>query len=142
MSTRNKTVHPKESTETAAPQRGPVHELDQLRAQIRELDRSIIDLIAERVRLAQRIGETKRAAGLGTLDPAREAAVVRHAGTLAREARLDPEDIRPLFWRIIGLSRRAQQTEDAGASLNGSTATPGPTPPSHPTAPVPPEESP
>ncbi|MBX6365005.1 MAG: chorismate mutase, partial [Gemmatimonadetes bacterium] len=52
-------------------------ELRALRSAIAELDRRLIELLAERVRLAQRIGAAKRAAGLPTLDPAREAAVVR-----------------------------------------------------------------
>ena len=46
--------------------------------------------------------------GLPTLDPAREAAVVRRAGELARDAGLDGDDVRYIFWHLIGLSRRAQ----------------------------------
>jgi chorismate mutase len=42
------------------------------------------------------------------LDPAREAAVVRRAGTVARDAGLEDEDVRYIFWHLIGLSRRAQ----------------------------------
>jgi chorismate mutase len=79
-----------------------------LRAQIERIDRALIGLIAERVRLAREVGEAKRALGLPVLDPAREAAVVRRAGTLAREAGLADEDVRYLFWHLIGLSRRAQ----------------------------------
>ena len=82
--------------------------LEGLRAQIERIDRALIGLIAERVRLAREVGEAKRALGLPVLDPAREAAVVRRAGTLAREAGLADEDVRYLFWHLIGLSRRAQ----------------------------------
>jgi chorismate mutase len=53
----------------------------------------------------------KRKAGLPTLDPPREAAVVRRAGALAREAGLDDEDVRYIFWHLIGLSRRMQMKE-------------------------------
>ena len=35
-------------------------------------------------------------------------AVVRRAGALAREANLDDEDVRYIFWHLIGLSRRMQ----------------------------------
>ena len=69
---------------------------------------NLIDLIARRVDLARRVGAAKRQAGLPTLDPAREAAVVRRAGALAREANLDDEDVRYIFWHLIGLSRRMQ----------------------------------
>lgn len=87
-------------------------ELTRLRGEIERLDRTLIELVAERVRLARRVGAAKRAAGLPTLDPAREAAVVRRAGALARETGLDDEDVRYIFWHLIGLSRRAQ-AEDA-----------------------------
>ena len=43
-----------------------------------------------------------------TLDPAREAVVVRRAGELAREAGLDDEVVRRIFWQLIALSRNAQ----------------------------------
>ncbi|HEX6747789.1 MAG TPA: chorismate mutase [Longimicrobium sp.] len=85
--------------------------LGELRVQIEQIDRSIIGLIAERVRLAREVGIAKHELGLPTLDPAREAAVVRRAGELAREAGLGDEDVRYIFWHLIGLSRRAQMEE-------------------------------
>lgn len=86
-------------------------ELETLREEIERVDRALIGLIAERVGLARRVGTAKRALELPTLDPAREAAVVRRAGTLAREVGLDDEDVRYIFWHLIGLSRRAQLEE-------------------------------
>jgi chorismate mutase / prephenate dehydrogenase len=86
-------------------------QLNWLRSEIERIDRSIIQLIDERVHLALRVGEVKRAAGLPTLDPPREAAIVRRAGALAREAGLDDEPIRDIFWRLIRLSRQAQVDE-------------------------------
>ena len=82
-----------------------------VRERIEQVDRSIIALIAERVQLAREVGGVKRALGLPTLDPAREAAVVRRAGELARQAGLGDEDVRYIFWHLIGLSRRAQMEE-------------------------------
>lgn len=84
-------------------------ELARLRAEVERIDRALIGLVAERVRIAREVGEAKRALGLPTLDPAREAAVVRRAGTLAREAGLPDEDVRYIFWHLIGLARRAQE---------------------------------
>lgn len=89
----------------------PIQVLEQLRAEIGELDRQLITLIAERVALAREAGEAKRAAALPAVDPAREAAVVRRAGAFARESGLPVEEIRQLLWQIIGLCRRAQAEE-------------------------------
>ena len=85
--------------------------MDRLREEIESIDRSIIELIARRVDLAREVGRAKRAAGLPTLDPAREAAVVRRAGQVAREVGIEDEDVRYIFWHLIGLARRAQNEE-------------------------------
>jgi chorismate mutase len=88
-----------------------VPDLDALGQEVERIDRTLIQLIAERVEIARKIGVVKRERELPTLDPAREAAVVRRAGSLAREAGLDDEDVRYIFWHLIGLSRRAQMEE-------------------------------
>jgi chorismate mutase len=85
--------------------------LGEIRERIEQVDRSIVALVAERVQLAREVGGAKRELGLPTLDPAREAVVVRRAGELAREAGLDDEGVRYVFWHLIGLSRRAQMEE-------------------------------
>jgi chorismate mutase len=85
--------------------------LASVRAEIEEIDQSIVDLMARRVELARQTGTLKRAAGSFTLDPEREAAVIRRAAALAREAALDEEAVRAVFWQIIGMARRAQQEE-------------------------------
>ena len=82
--------------------------LRELRGRIEQIDRTLIELIAERVTLAREVGTAKRELGLPTLDPAREAQVVRRAGEVAREAGVGDEDVRYIFWHLIGLSRRAQ----------------------------------
>ncbi len=87
-------------------------ELERLRSEIGRIDRALIGLIAERVGIAQRVGVAKRALGAPTLDPAREAAVVRRAAALARDAGLDDDDVRYIFWHLIGLSRRAQMESE------------------------------
>jgi chorismate mutase len=88
--------------------RTPDAELARVRGEIERIDRELVALVSRRVRLARAVGVAKRAASLPILDPAREAAVVRRSGALAREAGLDDEAVRGIFWHLIGLSRRAQ----------------------------------
>jgi chorismate mutase len=89
----------------------PADELARIRDEIEAMDRRIVGLIAERVALARRVGPLKQALGMPILDPPREAAIVRRAGALAREAGLDDEDVRYVFWHLVGLSRRVQLEE-------------------------------
>jgi len=80
-----------------------------LREKVEQVDTSLVALLAQRVELARAVGSHKREAGLATLDAKREAAVLRRAGTLAREAGLPEEAVRQLFWTIIGICRHAQE---------------------------------
>ena len=97
-------------TAALAPE-GAAARLEAARGEIERIDRALVGLMAERVRLAREVGAAKRVLGMPILDPAREAAVVRRAGALAREAGIPDEDVRYLFWHLIGLSRRAQMEE-------------------------------
>lgn len=109
-------TEPSEATPGAAPETAgasPAGEgLARARREIERVDREIVELLAERVQLALQVGREKRDAGLPLLDPAREASVVRRAGALARDAGLPEEDVREIFWRVIGMSRRAQSSAE------------------------------
>ena len=89
-------------------------ELAALRREIEDVDRRIVRLVAKRCGLARAAGERKRVAGLAAVDPAQEATVVRRAAVHARAADLDEEEVRRLFWCLIGLSHAAQQERPAG----------------------------
>ena len=82
--------------------------LARARRVIEEIDRQLIALLARRVGRSKEIGTLKRIAGMPTLDPAREAEVIRRAASVAREQGLSDEKVRDIFWQIIGLSRTAQ----------------------------------
>lgn len=84
-------------------------ELAALRARLERIDEALVAAIDERLQVAHEIGRVKQAAGLPLVHPAREAAVVRRAGELARARGLDDEAVRALFWRLIAMSRRAQE---------------------------------
>ena len=87
-------------------------ELKRCRDEIAKLDSDLIALLRRRVDLAIRTGELKREIGLPILDPGREATVIREAGEKARASGLAEEPVREIFWRILALSRGAQ--EDRG----------------------------
>jgi chorismate mutase len=86
----------------------PQAELPALRGEIEQIDRALVELIARRVEVARRTGPVKRSLGLPLLDPPREASVVRRAALLARDAGVGGEEVRALFWQLVGLCRRAQ----------------------------------
>jgi chorismate mutase len=89
----------------------PLASLARCREEIAALDAQIIDSFAKRVRLAVRTASLKKAAGLPILDPKREAEVIRRNVELARDAGLPEEAVRAIFWHLLGVSRRAQETE-------------------------------
>ena len=86
-------------------------ELKRRRDEIAKLDGDLIALLKRRVDLAIRTGELKREIGLPILDPGREATVIREAGEKARSIGLAEEPVREIFWRILALSRGAQQEQ-------------------------------
>ena len=85
--------------------------LGRCRQQIEGIDRELVALLAKRVALSKEIGAMKKVAGLPTLDPAREAEVIRRAAALAREQGVNDEKVRDIFWHVIGLSRAVQVDE-------------------------------
>jgi chorismate mutase len=95
---------------------GPEPELAQLRERIDALDHELVQLMVARCRLASVAGQSKRSVGLSLVDPPREAAVVRRAAAQAREAGLDEEVIRKVFWWLIELARRSQGVGTPGAT--------------------------
>jgi chorismate mutase len=82
--------------------------LRHLRGEIERVDRALVELIAERMLLAREAGPLKRGLEIPVLDASREAAIVRRATSLAREAGIEGEEVRGVFWQLVGLCRRAQ----------------------------------
>ncbi len=84
--------------------------LDSLRREIASLDEELVSLLARRLALVEEVGEVKQRLGLPTLDPTREAEVVRRGAELARARGLDPELARDVLWRIMAHARYTQDT--------------------------------
>ncbi|MEO8438063.1 MAG: chorismate mutase [Chloroflexota bacterium] len=79
----------------------PEQELDELRAQIDELDRTIVGLLNERARLALEAGRLKAAQGRdGVRDPEREREVLLRVA-MANEGPLPQADLVDVYRRLI-----------------------------------------
>lgn len=89
----------------------PDPDLDDVRRRIRQLDGELVELAAERVRLARRVGEIKRAAGRAVVDYAQERRVLDAAGAAAARHGLDPGVAEDLLARLIRASVRVQEEE-------------------------------
>jgi chorismate mutase len=88
--------------------KSPVPELDALRVAIDQVDRSILELVAERVRLVLRVGDYKRQNGLPVYDPERERSLLERLSS-APPSPLDGDTVRRVFERLIDESRRIEQ---------------------------------
>jgi chorismate mutase len=82
--------------------------IPQLRQSIDQLDRQILELVAERLRLVMQVGEVKRGLGLDVYDPTRE------RDLLERVARAAPPPLtsamaQRIFQCIIEESRGLEQ---------------------------------
>ena len=79
----------------------PEQELDELRAKIDELDRTIVRLLNERARLALEAGRLKTAHGRdGVRDPEREREVLLRVA-MANEGPLPQADLVDVYRRLI-----------------------------------------
>ena len=83
-------------------------DLEQLRKEIERIDRAVVGLVRERVRVARLVLKAKQAAGLPVVDSAQEATVIERAASMAKAAGLPPEDIGAVFSRVVEITRRAE----------------------------------
>lgn len=79
-----------------------------MRQSIDALDRQILELVAERLRLVMRVGEVKRGLGLDVYDPARERDLLDRVAAGA-PAPLTAAMARRIFERIVEESRGLEQ---------------------------------
>ena len=83
--------------------------LDELRAEIEEIDRALVELMAQRTYVAETIARVKEEAGLPTTDEAQERVVMERASENADRFDLDPEVIRDVFRLLIELNKSEQR---------------------------------
>jgi chorismate mutase len=83
--------------------------LDELREEIREIDRDIVELIARRTYVADTIAQVKAEEGLPTTDEAQEQAVMDRAGENAEQFEVDANLVKAIFRLLIELNKVEQR---------------------------------
>jgi chorismate mutase len=83
-------------------------EIEALRVAIDDVDRKILELMTERVRLVLAIGDIKRTHQMAVYDPERERRVLDRLASQAAPP-LDPTTVRRVFERLIDEMRRLEQ---------------------------------
>ncbi len=95
-------------------------QLDDLRRELSEIDRQLLELAARRRRLAQAVGLAKEASGLEIRDFAQEKEVLERARATARSLDLSADLAEDLMRRLIAESLSAQERQRLVARAGGS----------------------
>jgi chorismate mutase/prephenate dehydratase len=93
-------------------------ELDRLRGRLDDIDASLVDLIAQRLDVVERIGAAKTENSTPVRDPERERAVVERAASAAERRGVPADLVRRIFREIIGYSVARQVAELLGQPEN------------------------
>jgi chorismate mutase/prephenate dehydratase len=87
--------------------------LEDLRANIDEIDARIVKLLAERLGTAAKIGALKKEGNRQVQDGAREKQVIGHVRQLAEKEGISPAEVERLYQLVMAASRGAQGIEVA-----------------------------
>jgi chorismate mutase/prephenate dehydratase len=79
--------------------------LEQLRQQITEIDRSIIEAFNRRLEIVAQIKRHKDEHGIAFVDPGRESAMLAHQST-ENHGPLSDEGLRALYAELLALTKR------------------------------------
>ena len=82
--------------------------LEDLRKRIEEVDAAIVRLIAERIRIAEEIGQEKRQRHIPIEDRQREDRVLANVRNIARTESVNQQDIESIYRQIIAATKGAQ----------------------------------
>lgn len=83
--------------------------LDELREEIRSIDREIVELIAQRTYVAESVAAVKRDQDIPTTDEGQEEAVMERAGENAERFDVDSNLVKAVFRLLIELNKVEQR---------------------------------
>jgi len=84
-------------------------ELDELREEIEDIDREIVELIAQRTYVAESVARVKREHDIPTTDESQEEAVMERAGENAERFGVDSNLVKAVFRLLIELNKVEQR---------------------------------
>jgi chorismate mutase len=84
-------------------------DLEELRDEIQEVDRELVELIAQRTYVADTIADVKAEMGLPTTDESQEQAVMDRAGENAERFDVDSNLVKAIFRLLIELNKVEQR---------------------------------
>ncbi len=82
--------------------------LEDFRNKIDEIDATIVELIAQRIKLAGQIGSEKKDTNKSIEDVTRECAVMENIRNAARKHNLNQHDVEAVYRHIIDICRKVQ----------------------------------
>ena len=94
--------------------------LDELRAELTELDGQLLQLVARRQELSQKVAEVKRASGRATRDFGREREVIVRGRTTAQRLGVSPDLAESLLRQLIQSSLTTQERSRVAAQGHGT----------------------
>ncbi len=97
--------------------------LQELRSSLSEIDRQLVEMIAERQRIVGEIGRTKQSSGTATRDYAREKDVLDMGRAQAGEMGVDPNLIEEVLELLIRTSLESQERDRVAAEGRGDGRT-------------------
>ncbi|MFQ5740093.1 MAG: prephenate dehydrogenase/arogenate dehydrogenase family protein [Acidobacteriota bacterium] len=95
-------------------------DLAQLREELAQLDRRILELVAERQKRAEKVGEIKQTSGLDTRDFTQEKEVVERSRRIADDLGLPPRVAEQLMRLLIRLALTTQERQRVIHQAGGS----------------------
>lgn len=84
--------------------------IETLRTELDVLDGELLELVAKRMNIAEKIGRVKAEIGQPILDRDRELAILRKIRARAENAGLDPDVASQLYELLFAVSREAQRS--------------------------------
>jgi chorismate mutase len=100
---------------------GTQEQLEACRQQIDSLDQRIVEIVQERARVVEKVGDIKREAHLPVTVPSREQQVIANAQELAKGGPLPSEAVGRIYQKLVEEMRNWEAKLDAAATPQPSS---------------------